>query len=107
MPDKDREESKQHLLERGLSSEAAEKFLDSRVAYQTMQLKAQHLREILDEVAKYGFPFGDVVITIALPQSSLEVFRRGLEAILAKKGGFVYDNPEQALLAGLAPETLN
>jgi len=107
MPDHDREESKQLLLERGLSDEAAEKFLDSKVAYQTLQLKAQHLRDVLDEVAKYGFPFGDVVFTIALPQPALEAFRKGLEAVIAKKGGFVYDNPEQALLASLTPETLN
>ena len=107
MSDRDREESKKLLLERGLSDEAAEKFLDSKVAYQTLRLKAQHLREVLDEIAKYGFPFGGVSVTMALPESSLEAFRKGLEAILAKKGGFVNDNPEQALLASLTPETLN
>ena len=107
MSDGDRESSLEFLRGRGLSLEDAENFLESKVTYQTMQVEAHRLREVLEVAERYGVVFGPASVGIMVPRNRLEAFQKALDVVMAKHGGFVIKNREEELLSRLKREVLN
>lgn len=96
------------LTNQGLTEAEAKEWLEGKVVYQSCQVPAQALRDVLNAaLLAGGIPAFPVEVTFMVPLKKMAEMRKQLEGALAKHGGFVFTAEEKAALDGSKLAKLN